>query len=254
MNSLSKKISKDKIWKYIEYQDDLYGKIFNYFIGLLIFFNLLALTFETDENIRSKFYFEFQIFNYFCIIIFTIEYLLRIFACKSDSRFSGEFGRIKYFFSKFALIDLIAILPFYIEILFSTFFFDTRILRTLRLLRVFLLMKGFRYSNSLQRLARVFRKKSGELYSSIIVLVALLFLTSSLMYYAENEAQPEKFGSIIDAMWWAVAALTTVGYGDVTPITPTGKIIGSLSAIMGIGLFAVPAGILASGFSSDNEQ
>ncbi|MEC8542110.1 MAG: ion transporter, partial [SAR324 cluster bacterium] len=124
----------------------------------------------------------------------------------------------------------------------------------LRILRVLRFLKGFHYSRSLQRLTQIFSGKSEELLSSLIVMLSLLFVTSTLMYYAEHEAQPDKFGSIIESMWWAVATLTTVGYGDVTPITSLGRFLGAASAIIGIGLFAIPTGILAAGFAETDEQ
>ena len=127
---------------------------------------------------------------------------------------------------------------------------DARFLRILRVLRF---LKGFHYSRSLQRLTQIFAGKSEELLSSLIVMLSLLFVTSTLMYYAEHEAQPDKFGSIFESMWWAVATLTTVGYGDVTPITTLGRFLGATSAIIGIGLFAIPTGILAAGFAESHE-
>ena len=125
-----------------------------------------------------------------------------------------------YFFTPMALIDLLVIAPFFV----SLFVADSRILRLLRLLRILRLLEGFRYSKSLNKLIKVIETRSNDLISSIFLLLCLLIITSTGIYFTESHAQPDKFGSILSSMWWSVATLTTVGYGDVYPITSLGKL------------------------------
>lgn len=147
------------------------------------------------------------------------------------------------------LIDILAIAPFYLALAG-----DLRAIRVLRLFRLFRVIKVARYSKAVQTLGRVIRAKREELLVAVFVLIVLLVLSSSLMYYVENDDQPAAFGSIPEAMWWSIATLTTVGYGDVHPITPLGKFIASIIAVLGIALFALPTGILGSGFVEEMQK
>lgn len=149
-----------------------------------------------------------------------------------------------------AIIDLLAILPFYLPFVGV----DLRLLRMLRLLRIFRLFKIARYLKALNLMKRVFSKKKEELIIALIFTIFLLLIASTLMYYVENEVQPENFSSIPETMWWGIATLTTVGYGDIYPISGLGQILGGVIAIIGIGLFALPTGILAAGFSEELSQ
>ena len=151
--------------------------------------------------------------------------------------------RVRYLFSPLAIIDVLAILPFYLSVLFPV---DLRFLRVLRLLRIF---KLTRYSSAMTMLLNVFREEASSFFAAFSILMIVLILASSGIYLVEESAQPRAFDSIPHAMWWAMATLTTVGYGDITPITPLGKIFGAGITIVGIGMVALPAGILASGFS-----
>ena len=144
-----------------------------------------------------------------------------------------------------ALVDLIAIAPFYLPLLFT---FDFRMLRLLRLFRLMRLLKVLRYSESLRVFSDVYRMKKSELTMCFLAILFLLVIASALIFEVEHEDQPEAFSSIPAAMWWGVATLTTVGYGDIYPTTPLGKFLGSIIALLGIGLFALPAGIISSGF------
>ena len=149
------------------------------------------------------------------------------------------------------IFDLIAILPFYLPMIMLIDLRFVRVLRLFRLLRVF---KLGRYSESLRTLANVLKRKKEELFITIFVVMILLIIASSLMYFIENEAQPEIFSSIPSAMWWGVATLTTVGYGDAYPVTPVGKLLGAVIALLGIGMFALPTGILGSGFVEEMQR
>ena len=149
-----------------------------------------------------------------------------------------------------SLVDLIAILPFFL----SFFAFDLRFLRTIRLFRLFRVLKFVRYSESLKLFGKVIRRKKEELVVTATIMFVLVILTSSFIYLAEHEAQPDKFTDIPTSMWWAIVTLTTVGYGDVFPVTPMGKVFAAFIAILGIGMFALPTGILGASFVEEMEK
>jgi voltage-gated potassium channel len=228
--------------------DDLASRLFAVSIMTLIVFNVLAVMLETVEEVARPLARLFTVVEIFSVAVFSIEYVLRLWACTADPRYAGAFrGRVRYALSPMALIDLLAILPFYLEFLP----FDLRFIRSLRLFRLLRIFKLARYSASLRTLDDVMRAKKEELLVTVFFVVIMLIFASSAMYYAENEAQPDKFPSIPAAMWWGAAALTTVGYGDVFPVTPLGKLLGGVIAVLGVGLFALPTGILASGFTEE---
>ena len=149
-----------------------------------------------------------------------------------------------------AVVDLLAILPFYLPVLGV----DLRFVRALRLFRLFRMLKMARYSSSLQTLVSVLRSRKQQLVIALTFSLIMLLFASSVVYYVEHETQPHKFSSIPHAMWWGVCTLSTVGYGDIHPITPVGKAFGGIIAFIGIGLFALPAGILAGGFAEWAEK
>ena len=244
-------MNKLKIWNILENKtDDKITRIFNNVMILIISLNIFAFILETEKNFYKNYKLYFYWFEIISIGIFTIEYILRIYTCNVENKYKVKFGRMYYFFTPMALIDLLVIAPFFV----SLFVADSRILRLLRLLRILRLLEGFRYSKSLNKLIKVVETRSNDLISSIFLLLCLLIITSTGIYFTENVAQPDKFSSILSSMWWSVATLTTVGYGDVYPITPIGKFFGSLSAIFGVGLFAIPTGILASGFVEHKDE
>lgn len=150
-----------------------------------------------------------------------------------------------------ALIDLAAILPFYLPMVFSI---DLRFLRMLRLFRIMRVFKLNRYNSAMETIGNVFKNEKEKLFHTIFIMVILIVFASSLMYYVENPAQPDKFPNIVASIWWAVATLTTVGYGDVYPITALGKFLSGIIAIFGIGIVALPTGIISSGFMSEVES
>lgn len=230
-----------------ETENDFPSKVFNIFIMVLILLNVIAVILGTVKSFSSKYESFLYYFELFSVIIFSIEYALRVWTCTAIEKYSHPMkGRFRFIISPFAIIDLLAILPFYIPFLIKI---DLRGLRILRLFRMFRLFKMGRYLESLRLIAFVLRSKKEELVLSVVTMILLLLLSSSLLYVVESDIQPESFGSIPAAMWWGTAALTTVGYGDVYPVTTTGRILAAIIAIMGIGMFALPAGILASGFS-----
>lgn len=213
---------------------------------LLITLNVISVILETVDSIYQNFEKLFLYFEYFSVFIFTIEYLLRLWSCvtdkeKNESNFDQ---RVKYFFSFGAIIDAIAILPSLIALFYPSI--DLRFIRALRIVR---LLKFSRYSGSINSLISVIWDQRRSFGAAFFLLFIALIIVSSGMYLVEKDVQPEKFGSIPQSMWWALVTLTTVGYGDVYPITPLGKMFGSISIILGIGTVALPAGIMASAFT-----
>lgn len=240
---------KARIYQILEKADqgDHTSKVVDLFLMGLILLNIIAVIIETVESIRIQYAVFFEYFEFFSIIVFASEYILRVWTCTEDPYYKGAIiGRIKYIFSFMALIDLIALIPFFLPKLVQL---DGRFLRGLRLLRIFRLLKFTRYSKAMKLISKVLRAKREELTVAMVIAGLLLVLISCLMYFVEHNEQPEAFSSIPATMWWGVATLTTVGYGDVYPVTVLGKILGGFMAIMGVGVFALPAGILATGFN-----
>lgn len=227
--------------------EDRASTIFDTFLISLIAVNALALILGTVEEVRIISPIAFRAIEAVSVSIFTLEYLLRVWSCTTDPNYSRPImGRLSYVLAPLQVIDLLAILPFFIVFFFDLGGLDLRFLRAMRLLaRV---GKLSRYSSGVRTLGRVLHAKREELLTVVLVLSILLVLASSLMFFAEKNAQPDKFANIPSAMWWSIITLTTVGYGDVFPVTIPGRIVAGLIAIVGIGLFALPAGILGSGF------
>ena len=221
------------------------SRIFDIFIIVLILISVLSvfiMTFQLPPRV-SGFLNEVE---KAAVIIFSVEYLLRIWT--ADLLFperSPLRARLKYMVSVMAVIDLLAILPFYLPMVLPVDLLGIRAVRLVRLLRIF---KLNRYSEALVSIGDVFKRKSREMCVSIFFVFILLTVASLLIYYAEHDAQPDKFSNAFSGLWWAVATLTTVGYGDIYPITVVGRILGAVIAIMGIGMVAIPTGILSAGF------
>ena len=216
------------------------------FLIVLISLNVVAAIVETVAEIRAEFGALLHTFELVSIAIFTIEYLARIWVSVDDPERDGATpfkARLRYMVSPLALIDLIAILPAYLGFLSAV---DLRWLRLFRLLRLF---KLTRYWSALNLLYRVMRDEAQIIGEAIFLLCVIMVLASGGMYVVEHRAQPEAFGNVPAAMWWTISTLTTVGYGDVVPITPLGKILGGFISLIGIGMVAFPAGILAAGFA-----
>lgn len=180
------------------------------------------------------------------IVIFSLEYLLRVWTAEFlYPDYTPGSARLRYLVSPMALIDLLSIIPFYLPMLFP---FDLKVLRSVRLLRLFQIFKLTRYTSSLFSILHVVKRKASQLISSMAVVLILILISSLLMYNVENAAQPEVFNNAFCGMWWAISTLTTVGYGDIYPITALGKLIGSIIALLGIVLLAIPTAIISSGF------
>ena len=229
--------------------DELIDKVIAVMLMILIIVNAAAVVLETVDELNETYGALFRAIEIVSVAIFTVEYLLRLWIAPLDARYRKPLtGRLRYAATPLALVDLLAILPAILPLIFPL---DLRIVRFLRVFRLFRLFKMSRYVESLDTLDDVVKSKKEELIVTLAMISMLLLMASSLMYVVENEAQPDKFPNIPAAMWWGVATLTTVGYGDVFPVTPLGKLFGSLVAFLGIGIFALPTGILASGFADE---
>lgn len=222
------------------------GYIVDAFLVLLIIANVISVVLESEASLYHQYQSFFYHFELFSVFVFMIEYLLRLWCITAnpDNTFGSVKARLKWMRSPIAIIDLIAILPFILQL----FAVDLRFLRLMRLLRV---LKLSRYSVALHMLMKVLGREKNTLQAVLVILVVLIVFAASGIYLVEHDVQPEAFGSIPKSMWWAVVTLTTVGYGDVTPITSMGKLFGACITILGIGLAALPAGILANGFATE---
>lgn len=239
---------KARLYAILEKADegDSVSKAVDVFLVTLIMLNVVVVIVETVQWVHASTAFELHVFEVFSVAVFTIEYLLRLWICTLNEKYSHPIkGRLAYATSAMALIDLVAIMPFYLPFIVT---FDLRIMRLIRLVRLLRLLKVFRYSESIQIFADVYRLKRQELSMVFLAIIFLLTISSAVVYHLEHEAQPDDFSSIPSSMWWGVATLTTVGYGDVTPITAFGRFFGAIIALLGVGLVALPAGILGSGF------
>ena len=232
-------------------EHDTASRVFDVSIICLIILNVILVIADTF-NLPAAIKRISTTIELVSVIIFTVEYALRVWT--SDLLRPSETpwkARLKYIFSFMALVDLFAILPFYIPFIIKI---DLRVLRMLRIIRLFRVFKITRYTSALSAIGHVFKKKKNQLLSSIFVVLLLMVIASVLMYNVEHDAQPEAFGNAFSALWWAVATLTTVGYGDVYPITVFGKILSAIIALLGIGLVAVPTGIISAGFMETIES
>ena len=229
------------------------GRWFDWFLIVLIIANVIAVMAETVPNIKLE-YAQFLLwFEVVSVSIFTLEYVARVWVCvlEEECQFKGKgyfMYRIRYMLRPMSIVDLLAILPFYLGVFVSV---DLRVLRLLRLTRM---LKLGRYSQSMQTLNRVIANEYRVLIAALAFLMMIMVLAATGMYYLERHAQPESFGSIPQALWWSVITLSTVGYGDVTPITTAGRFFSALFILMGVALFALPAGILASSFTEQMSQ
>lgn len=222
-----------------------WGKRFDYIMQVLILLNVMAFVLETIKPIYRQFGVYFELFESISVGVFTLEYLLRVWSITESSAYPKTWkGRLSYMTSPMAIIDLLAFLPAYLPL----FYKDLRIVRAFRLFRLFRLLKLWRYSSSLRMLIKVVVDKRSDLQVIAFTILVLMVVSASLMYMIENDIQPKTFSSIPTSMWWAVVTLTTVGYGDMYPVTDLGRVLGAFTALLGVGLIALPSGIISAGF------
>ncbi len=216
----------------VERDDTALGRLLDRTVQLLIVVSLISFSFETLPDLNPNIRKTLSIIETVTVMLFTAEYLLRILVADH---------KVKFVFSFYGLIDLLAILPFYLPVAI-----DLRGVRAFRLLRVFRVLKMARYSRAMNRFAYAFKLAREELVLFMSTALVVFFLSAVGIYYCENEAQPEAFGSVFQSMWWATVTLTTVGYGDVYPITTLGKVFTFFMLAIGVGIVSVPSGIMAS--------
>lgn len=231
--------TKEKIRVIVEESDTKAGYLFDISIQILIIFSLVIYSVGTLNTLPPLWVKIINWLDIVCYIVFTIEYFLRIYIAKKS---------LKYIFSFYGIIDLLAILPF----LFGRSF-DLRAIRALRVLRLISALKISRYSESLQRFAIAIKIIKPELTLFLIVSNVFIFLSASGIYFFERDAQPEHFSSIFDSLWWAIITLTTVGYGDVYPITWGGRAFTYVILLIGLGIITIPTGLIASALGEARE-
>ncbi len=210
-------------------------------IVVAVFFAVI----ETEPTIVERRFAFLTAIEAVFTLVFLAEYLVRIWIAPEKPRYAGRFGRLRYMVSVPALIDLLAILPGLFVFIGSEAF----VVRLFRLLRILRLARLGRFSRAIDAITTAVNSRRYELLMSLTIAGILLLVSSTLLYLIEGTVQPDRFGSIPRAMWWSIATLTTVGYGDVFPVTPLGRILAGITAITGIGLIAMPTGILAAAFS-----
>lgn len=229
-----------------EGHSDLLVKLVDSFLIALIVLNVVAVVMESVEHLSIAHGPVFHAFDLISVGIFSLEYLLRLWTAVEidEPRYRHPvWGRLRWAVSPMAIVDLLSVLPFYLGLMVEA---DLRAIRVLRVLRVF---KLGRYSMAMNVMGAVARQEARSISAVLFVMAVILVLTSSLVYLFEHRAQPHVFSDIPTAMWWAVVTLTTLGYGDMVPVTAMGRVLGALTAILGVGMIALPAGVLASGFS-----
>ena len=250
---MTKKI-KRRIFEIISRAEngDQMSRIFDVSIMALIILSILSIILQSFETLATRYESVFYYSEAFTVVVFSIEYLLRIWT--ADLLFPEEkHPRLRYALSFMAIIDLIAVLPFYLPF----FAADLRFLRMVRLLRLFRLLRVFklgRYFDALQIIVRVLRESAAQLVISVVLCMFVMLFSAIVMYTVENPVQPEQFPNVIASLWWAICTLTTVGYGDVYPVTTIGRFFASVISLVGIGIIAIPTGIIAGGFSNVIER
>lgn len=231
---------KEKIRRVIEDNDTRSGRIFDLGIQIFIIFSIIVYAVGTLPNLSERTRYILHIIDIVCYVTFTIEYVSRIYIYKK---------KLKYIFGFYGIIDLLAILPFLAG---STF--DLRALRALRVFRIISALRISKYNKALERFSIAIKIIKPELVMYFIVSGIFIFLAAAGIYYFENEVQPQKFASIFHSLWWAIVTLTTVGYGDVYPITLGGKIFTFFILLIGIGIVTIPAGLIASSLTKAREM
>ncbi|MCF7569038.1 ion transporter [Sabulilitoribacter arenilitoris] len=231
---------KKHIKNIVEINDNKLSRYFAFFIQALILLSVITFSIETIPNLKPQTKVILQFIEWFSVIVFTLEYMLRIYVADSKP---------KFVFSFFGIIDFLAILPFYLS-----FGVDLRSLRALRFLRLFRILKLVRYNKAMNHFTSAIKSAKEEILLFIFITLILIYFSAVGIYYFENQAQPEHFSSIFDSLWWAIITLTTVGYGDVYPITVGGKVFTFFILMIGLGIVAIPTGIISSALTKSVDK
>ncbi|WP_339631915.1 ion transporter [Bizionia echini] len=231
---------KQRIKNIVEIHDTPLSRIFAIFIQVLILVSIVTFTVETIPDLDPSTRLVLNVVEVFSVVVFTIEYVLRIYVADSKP---------KFIFSFFGIIDLLAILPFYLS-----FGVDLRSLRALRFLRLFRILKLVRYNRAMNHFTTAIKSAKEEILLFLFITLILIYFAAVGIYYFENAAQPEHFSSIFDSLWWAIVTLTTVGYGDVYPITVGGKVFTFFILLIGLGIVAIPTGIISSALTKSVDK
>lgn len=214
-------------------------------LGALIVLNVVAIVLESVPDLAERYAGLFASLETFSVVVFSVEYAARLWIAPEQPQFAHAIrGRLGWMVTPVALIDLAAVLPS----LLSATGVDLRVLRVLRLSRLVRIAKLGRYSIAAQTLQQVLRSKAPDLIALLVLLMVLLVVASAGMFQLEHDAQPQTFSIIPATMWWGIITLTTIGYGDMAPVTALGRVLGGVIAIIGIGMFALPAGLLGAAF------
>lgn len=228
-----------------------FSKYLDVFLITLVCLNIIAVILESVQSIKVNFGTFFDYFETFSIVFFTIEYIFRIWSIVEHHKYRHPVtGRLRFACTPMIMVDLLAIIPFY----FTAITIDLRHLRILHVFRFFHLFRIASYVKALGVISSVIRKKKEQLVLSLVFILFMLTIASCVMFHLEHHAQPEKFSSIPETMWWGIITFTTIGYGDMYPITDLGRILGGVFCMFGIVCFALPTGILVSGFTNHIEK
>ena len=248
------KTTRQKVYEILEsrIQQIFVAKVIAVTLILLIGLNVIAAVLETDAGYFQSYGRLFDAFAAISVLIFTAEYFLRVWCCTENPRFQEPVtGRLRYMATPIAIIDLLVILPF---LIFPIILLYPGLIPLVRFSRIFWILKSGHYSRSLKTFMRVFEAKKGQIFMAFFLMMLVLVLGSAVIFLAEHNAQPHKFSSVLASMWWGIETMATIGYGDMIPITPVGKFIAGIIALLGVGLFAIPAGIFASGFVEESNK
>lgn len=240
---------KERLYEVLENPGptDAVAHRWNVVLAAAIVLNLIAVMLETVEAISVQYRAVLRWVEILSVALFGVEYIARVWVATCNPAYSRPIaGRLRYAMTPRALVDLAAIIPSLVATRF-----DLRFVRVLRLARMVRALKLARYSRAYGVVARVLQKRRAELLVALGLITTLLIVASSLMYFVERDAQPEVFSSIPASMWWAVTTLTTVGYGDIYPVTTLGRALAGIVALLGIGAFALPTSLLGAGFLAE---
>ena len=231
---------KNNIKNIIDSNNNRSGRIFSILIQILILISVVTFSMETLPDLEPQTRSILRYIEVISVITFTVEYILRIYVADR---------KLKFIFSFFGIIDFLAILPFYLAV-----GVDLRSLRALRFLRLFRILKLVRYNRAMNQFSRAIKSAKEQILLFIFITLILIYFAAVGIYYFENEAQPEHFSSIFDSLWWAIITLTTVGYGDVYPITVGGKVFTFIILMIGLGIVAIPTGIISSALTNSIDK